>query len=146
MAEDRTHACYLLSWAIYWLVYCVLFIIFTLYMCIAFVYLLVYMLCTYKHLLLVNKQLMNQCSRFYEKVTVSPDSLETFPGICKRNCPCLQILFEFIRAASIGWTVSRDKHSVPMTRPGVRDLPAACFPRPISHTITFTTTRSSEFK
>ena len=35
--------------------------------------------------------------------TVGPDSLETFPGICKRNFLCLQMIsFEILREASIG--------------------------------------------
>ena len=76
---------------------------------------------------------------------IGPDSLKTFPGTCKRNFLCLQMIsFEFLRAASIGWTVlvSRAKHFVHMTRPGARDWPAVCFPRPISHTcMTFTTIR-----
>ena len=71
---------------------------------------------------------------------MGPYSLETFPGTCKRNFLCLQMIsFEFLRAASIGWTVSRGKHFVHMTRPGARDSPAACFPRPISHAMKFTT-------
>ena len=57
-----------------------------------------------------------------DTITVGPDSLETFPGTFKRNFHCLQmILFEFLRAASIGWTVSRGKHFIHMTRPGARD-------------------------
>ena len=65
--------------------------------------------------------------------------MESFPGTCKRNFLCLQMSsFEFLRAASIGGTVSRGKLLVHMSRPGARDLPAACFPRPISHTMTFT--------
>ena len=72
--------------------------------------------------------------------TISPHSAPTFPGTCKRKFLCLQMIsFEFLRVDSIGWIVSRGKHFVHMTRPGARDWPAACFPRPISHTITFTT-------
>ena len=55
---------------------------------------------------------------------LGPDSLETFPGTCKRNLQCLQMIsFEFLTAASIGRTVSRGKHFVHMTRPrpGARD-------------------------
>ena len=72
--------------------------------------------------------------------TVSPDSLETFQDSCKCNFQCLQMIsFEFLRATSIGWTVSRGKHFVHMTRPGARDWPEASFPQPIFHTMTFTT-------
>ena len=68
---------------------------------------------------------------------LGPDSLKNFPGTCKRNFLCLQmILFKFLRSSSIGWTVSRGKHFVHKTRPGARDWPAACFPRPIYHTMT----------
>ena len=49
------------------------------------------------------------------------------------------ISFEFLRVDSITWIVSRGKHFVHMTGPGARDWPAACFPRPISHIMTFTT-------
>ena len=49
------------------------------------------------------------------------------------------ISFEFLRVYSIGWKVSRGKHFVHMTQPGARDWPVACFSRPISHTMTFTT-------
>ena len=72
--------------------------------------------------------------------TDCPDSPKTFPGTCKGNFLCLQMIsFEFLRVYSIGWIVSRGKHFVHMTRPGARDRPAACFSRPISHTTTFTT-------
>ena len=82
---------------------------------------------------------------------VSPDSLETFQDSCERNFLCLQMIsFEFLRAASIGWTVSCGKHFVHMTQPGACDWPAASFPRPISHTMMFilgydTSTSSNEF-
>ena len=75
-----------------------------------------------------------------KRSTDRPDSPTTFPGTCKRNFLCLQMIsFEFLREDSIGWIVSRGKHFVHMTRPGARDWPAACFPRPNSHTLTFTT-------
>ena len=50
---------------------------------------------------------------------LGPDSLKTFPGTCNRNFLYLQMIsFEFLRAAFIGWTVSRGQHFVHMTRPG----------------------------
>ena len=50
---------------------------------------------------------------------LGPDSLKTFPGTCKRNFLCLHLIsFEFLRAVSIGWTVSRGQHFIHMTRPG----------------------------
>ena len=75
-------------------------------------------------------------------VTIGPDSMKTFQGTCKGNFLCLQMIsYEFLRVESIGWIVSRGKHFVHMTRPGARDWPAACFPRPFSQTMTFTTIR-----
>ena len=71
-----------------------------------------------------------------------PHYLKTFRGTFKRNILCVQMIsFEFLRAASIGCTVSRGKNFVHTTRPGTRDWPAACFLRPISHTMVFTTIR-----
>ena len=59
-----------------------------------------------------------------------------FQGSCSRNFLCLQMIsFEFLRGASIGWTVSRGKHLVHTTRPGARDWLAANFPRPNYHTM-----------
>ena len=72
--------------------------------------------------------------------TVGPDSLKTFPGTCKGNFLCLQmILFEFLIVYSIVWIVSHGKHFIHMTQPGACDWPAACFPRPISYTMTYIT-------
>ena len=77
---------------------------------------------------------------FFCLTTNRPDSPTTFLGTCKGNFLCLQMIsFEFLRVDPIGWIVSRGKHFVHMTRPGARDWPAACFSRPISHTLAFTT-------
>ena len=96
--------------------------------------------------------MVSKCMKFHdhrlitESVTISPHSAPTFPGTCKRKFLCLQMIsFEFLRVDSIGWIVSRGKHFVHMTRPGARDWPAACFPRPIfSHYYVYYDTTSKQ--
>ena len=75
--------------------------------------------------------------RFQWQVTVGPNSLETFPVPCKRIF-CVYRWFHLSFLEQL--LLVEQYHAVSISSTRARDLPAACFPLPISHTMTFTTT------